>query len=229
VKKLVKQHNIMRLKILWVMFCIGANSIIADSSNLLSLLNNSTSTASKPTVQPKSLTTLITAQAAPKAKKVFNNNLLLQNFLAQQNNPSYQKALAILNDAELQDSFVQDLQSIELFFLQYSVQVLSKFSTDQKNAEKHQDLTSLFQAMPVAASATHQLSNLVNLIQKQTVLTPDSSKKTFDLFALMQPETSLKPKKVAVKSDLDLLGQKTVSLQTVRVKPKNNLNLLTAE
>jgi len=77
-----------------------------------------------------------------KTKKIFNqgNSLLLEQFLSTQNNPLYQDALKILNDATLRSEYGNIMVSIQLFFLNYLTDTLSAPKSN-KAVPKQQDNT----------------------------------------------------------------------------------------
>ena len=59
-------------------------------------------------------------------------------------NPKYQSAMRILNDAELQQSYQQELNSIHMFFFEYAQKIIGKHHTTHKHDDSNQQSVSSF-------------------------------------------------------------------------------------
>ena len=175
-------------------------SFLSTHANVLdvaSLLESSTPPSAQSTqaksAGPLNLSSLVTVVPAKSIKtnaSVGQINSLVQNIEAQENNPDYQAALTILHDKQTKESYRQNLISIQLFFLDYSTQILQKYSVQAAKNQKPINLTQLMQQVtPPAAksSGINQLSNLAELLQKQTVSksTDGVTQKTIDFASLL--------------------------------------------
>lgn len=81
-------------------------------------------------------------------------------------NPNYQAAMKILNNSELEASYQDDLNSIHLFFFDYSNKVIKKYHRSDKDspASDQQSVTSFLsslhkQASPDRATESHVASS----------------------------------------------------------------------
>ena len=101
------------------------------------------------------LANLQSARQAPSPKKTdHNNELLLQNFMQKLQSPLYQKAMSILSNKKLQIEYRQSMNSIQLFFMDYSIQELQTFhvhtSVPPRNISSWLDNLSTAAQVPVA-------------------------------------------------------------------------------
>ena len=84
------------------------------------------------------------------------------------NNPKYHQAMDILNDPTLQASYEHDLNSIRLFFFDYSQNVISKYHTQQKKPSSEQQNISSFLSS-LSKDATNQSDSSSNKNKKNSI------------------------------------------------------------
>lgn len=177
-----------------LMFISFGNLIAAtDSSNLLNLLD---STAGSDATPKSSASVAVENHVAL--------NSILENVLEIQNNPDYQAALKILSDSDIKAVFRQELMDIQLFFLEYSSQVLQPSIN-----KKPTSLTDLLQNMNVGSTAktgSGQLSNLINLLQSQSnTATVGVQKQKINLEQFLNNSVSVAPVAKVSNDPINLL------------------------
>ena len=170
---LVKKFYAITVKksIIIMLCCISIGHMFGVTSNLLSLLNV------KPSV-PKQSPITVGVKSSPigsgssSTQTVATPGSSLEGLFASSmsklENSDYQAALKILNDVALNLAYQRTVMNLQLFFLQYSTQVLQKYFVQAAKSEKIIPLTSLLQlssASLTKSSDTHALSNLVALLQ----------------------------------------------------------------
>lgn len=214
-----------------------ANGLLAklDNSNLLSLLQHpvaKSASAAAPKLQNlrKHSTDISAASIVPTPKAQIDS--LLENIEAVQSNVDYQDALKILSDKNMRAAYHDDMVSIQLFLLDYITQIVQKYSVQAKKVQKSMSLTNLLQKIePESASnAHHQLSNLINLIQKKSNQTVAGVKAHINLTEFLTKEARTLPVALKPKVDLQHLLQTSSfgaqALVSKTEKPNNLLNLL---
>lgn len=133
---------------------------------------------------------------------------LLQNVIAQTQNPDYQAAMKILNDQANLRSYRDAMNLIPMFFLEYSSKILHNYSV---NAPKAKPVSMVSLLRPEAKSGQSVSGSvkvvkpvsLVSLLQKTVETKPgvsSSVKKEHSLFSLLQHNSidvtqSVAPKK----------------------------------
>ena len=197
------------------------------TSDLLDLLQDP---AAKSTIdQASKVKTTLTV--APK----ITTDMLLANVETEQNDINYQDALKILSNKIMRAAYHDDLVSIQLFLLDYISQILQKYCVQTKKEQKSISLTDLLQKIvPELPSDTkEQLSNLTDLLQKESQVTVSGGKPQVNLEQLLQKSAGVVPVISKPKANLDQLlkaapdhVKKQVVQQTK--KPDKLLNLLTA-
>jgi hypothetical protein len=209
----------------------------ANAPNLLSLLDDN---------QPKTTTAVVLAKstnldslldAAPKnsaktAEPQQHINSLLESVLNKQSNPDLQAALHILSDAKIRDAYHEDLMYIQLFFLDYSTQILQNYSDQEIKNKKQTNLTEFLQKITPNSTKPHasnQLSDLVKLLQNQPQkeLTEPETKIKINLVSLLQNSPSSPPAVVEKpKAVLGQLLQDTSAQKPMVAKSKKDLDPL---
>ena len=77
-------------------------------------------------------------------------------------NPQYQKAIEILHDAALQSQYEDSLNNMQLFFFEYTNQVLGAYHVPKTTAEKSKSednsvtVTSFLDSMKAKGSSSHE-------------------------------------------------------------------------
>lgn len=86
-------------------------------------------------------------------------------------NPKYQSAMKILNDAELQQSYQQELNSMHMFFFEYAQKIIGKHHTTHKHDDSNQQTISSFLQTVKSQSpvAKHQKSSKKSKVKKESV------------------------------------------------------------
>lgn len=103
-------------------------------------------------------------------------------------NPKYQSAMKILNDSELQESYSQSLNSIQMFFFQYSQKVLSKYHTVHKKSDdnKNQDAESFLASLQKKQAEPKKVFTKNGTAKKVTVVKKKSSSKVTAFLATLK-------------------------------------------
>lgn len=119
------------------------------------------------------------AQAAPSPKKRDQNKLLLESFLQRVQSPLYKNAMSILSDKKLQDQYRSDMASIQLFFMNYTMQELQSFhvhtsATPRNLTSMLDELSSSSQSQTTTkvAPARNNLANILSSMPQDNQTTP---------------------------------------------------------
>jgi hypothetical protein len=205
----------------FLLFIIVQSGLL-QADNLLSLLNN---VSNNQTVSAKSKVT----PSSPMASL----NTLISDLSAKQKNVAYQNALKILNETTLSTVYRQDLFTLNLFFADYTTQVLQNDGVQAAQDTKQLSLSSLLslikpQSAPNAVpQPANDLSNLLNILT-QTPASSDVSKpkkSNTSLLNLIEQAVPSTPGQQTVKSSLlNLLH--TMPAAPVAKTEKSSISLL---
>lgn len=248
--------------------CTISYGVVNSQSGLGSLLQQMGTSSSTPSTNSVTATTLTTASpgssglsallSTPTASPVpvvVPDDLqagLLQQFVTEQSNPLYAKAMDILNDTSLQEVYSNALLSIQLFFMQYATDDLNKLS-QQSTAVSKPSLSSLLSAAmstsaaPSTSSGVVGLSSLLSSAQSagQSSTTTPAQSSVNGLLQQLRAQSSstsvVQQPNAGLQSLLDVVTAPSVSgsatgltLQTGAVtavtsqKPINSLSMLLA-
>lgn len=122
------------------------------------------------------------AQTSSSPKKIGQNKLLLENFLQKTQSPLYQEAMIILSDKQLQNEYRQNMASIQLFFMNYSMQELQSFHVNTSVVPHN--LTSMLdelsapsqsQTISKVAPKRNNLANILSSMSQDSQITPQKN------------------------------------------------------
>lgn len=199
-----------------------------DSSNLLNLLQHSKAKIAKKNI------------ADPKVKKTAAT-ALLQEIEAEENNPDYLAAVKILSDKDLKEAYQLNMSEIQLFLLDYTTQILQKYSVQTKKETKAISLTDLLTKIAPDSTSDHQtkLSSLTSLLEKESFeKTSSATKKAkINLTELLHKNAvsvvSTSKKTVSLQDLLEKNTQKPINHQKTKIissksteRADNLMNLL---
>lgn len=235
---------------LFITLCTMSYSVVNSQSGLSALLQQTGSSSSAKTLESSGLSALLSAPKAFPVSSVAPVELqsgLLQQFVTVQSNPLYVKAMTILSNSALQEIYKDALFSMQLFFLKYTTNDLSKLSK-QSIAVNKPSLSSL---LTVAASTSTTSSSssgaigLASLLSSQTIHNPVNSKTSAQssvnsLLKILNAHSSLTPvvkkSNIGLQNLLDVVATPLVSHSgsatsmgvVSQKKPVNNLSALLA-
>ncbi|MBP6892070.1 hypothetical protein KBB68_00670 [Candidatus Babeliales bacterium] len=226
----------MRIKLCFLIInlYVLSFSVVCARTNTLDLLNLLQRPVAKKQIDEKPEVKVQEKQLSVESVKK-TINVLIDNVEIEQSNANYQDALKILSDSTMRATYHDDMVSIQLFLLDYIMQILQKYSVSVKKIQKSLSLADLLQKIvpTLPTDAQHQLSNLTDLLQKESVSKTAHVVSHIDLEQFLQkivPVVSAvsKPKvKVNLKKLLKVVPQNSVvHIAKSPEKPDKLLNLL---
>lgn len=235
-----KKDELMQIKVYFLIinfYLLSCFDTVLAKTNTLNLLDLLQHPVAKTQVDQKAKVQNVSVQAknASVVSHETTVHALIDNIEAEQSNTNYQDALKILSDKVMRAAYHDDMVSIQLFLLDYITQILQKYSVQDQKKQKSMSLTDLLQKIvpTLPSDAQHQLSNLTDLLQKESLATAAHAPSHINLEQLLQKNVTIAPVKLKSSVNLQKLLKAAPNDSVVHAskplkKPDNLLNLLTA-
>ncbi len=129
-----------------------------QSRDLLDQINVSSASASTYNRNHNLIANLHVQSDIVKQNKNHNDLVLLNNFLKKEVNPTYQKALQILTNKELEQVYIKNIEGIRDELLTMSAQIMKKDTLINQSDNKNKNLS--LQIAPVKTLSVNNTNNL---------------------------------------------------------------------